>query len=179
MPSLRDIARGDFGASVLAGLQTGVLGGLSIVLYHALGSILSGQAAWAVPARLAAAAFGRAVHSDGLAWAVMAGISLEVVGAGLVGALFGLALRPGWALRRAGLLGPAVALGWYYFAHEILLARFGAGYFAVATRQSQVLAHLLFGLVLGLYPRFRRSLFRDGVPPVEQSGGFSSQAGSR
>jgi len=165
MRQLRNLAQGDIGVSVFAGLETGVLGGLSVVLYHALGSILAGETVWSVPARLAAAAFGREVYRDGLAVAVMAGMSLEVVGAGLIGILFGLAVRTPWALQRAGLLGPGVALGWYYLAYEILLRRFGAGPYAVAPRQSQVLAYLLFGLLLGLYPRLRRSLVLGGGPP--------------
>ena len=152
------LAQGDLAGSFLAGLETGVCGGLSVILYYALGSLLAGETLWSVPARLAAAAFGRGVYRDGFAAAVMAGVSLEVFTAGLVGVVFGLLARPRWALQRAALLGPAVALGWYYLAYEVLLRRFGPGPYNVAPRQSQVLAHLLFGLVLGLLPRFRRSL---------------------
>jgi hypothetical protein len=150
--------RGGVGASVLAGLETGVLGGGCVILYYALGSLLAGQTIWSVPARLAAAAFGNGVYRDGLSAAVLAGVSLEVFSAGLIGVVFALAVRPPWALERVALLGPAVGLSWYYLAYEILLRRFGLGTYSVAPRQSQVLAHLLFGLFLGLYPRFRRSL---------------------
>ena len=145
---------------MLAGLETGVLGGVCVILYHALGSLLAGQNIWSVPARLAAAAFGRGVYRDGLTVAAMAGVSLEVFSAGLIGLLFALAVRRPWALERVALLGPIMGLSWYYLAYEILLRRFGLGPYAIAPRRSQVLAHLLFGLFLGLYPRFRRSLLQ-------------------
>jgi hypothetical protein len=158
MREFRYLDRSSVGTSVLAGLETGVLGGVCVILYYALGSLLAGQTVWSVPARLAAAAFDRGVYRDGLSGAVMAGVSLEVFSAGLIGVVFALAVRPPWALERVALLGPAVGLSWYYLAYEILLRRFGPGPYPIAPRQSQVLAHLLFGLFLGLYPRFRRSL---------------------
>ena len=143
-----------------------MLGGLSVLLYHSLASMIVGESVWSMPARLAVAAFGREVYRDGLAAMVLGGMSLEVAGAGMVGAMLGLAARSAWALQRIGLLGPAVGLGWYYLGYEVLLRRFGAGSYAVAPRQSQVLAHLLFGLVLGFYPRFRRALIREGARPL-------------
>ena len=165
MQQFRSVEHGDLGASVLAGLETGVLGGICVLLYHALGSLIAGQTAWSVAARLAAAAFGRGVYRDGLTVAVLAGVALEVFSAGLVGVVFGLAVRRPWALQRVVLLGPILALSWYYLAYEILLRRFGPGPYVIAPRRSQVLAHLLFGLFLGLYPRFRRSLGRQIRPP--------------
>jgi hypothetical protein len=165
MREFRYLDRGGVGGSVLAGLETGVLGGVCVILYHALGSLLAGQNVWSVPARLAAAAFGRGVYREGLTVAALTGVSLEVFSAGLIGVVFAMAVRPPWAIERVALLGPIMGLSWYYLGYEILLRRFGPGPFAIAPRRSQVLAHLLFGLFLGLYPRFRRSLERTGDTP--------------
>ncbi|MCC7173704.1 MAG: hypothetical protein IT159_00790 [Bryobacterales bacterium] len=148
----------DTAATILAGLQTGVLAGLAVVAYYALGSLAAGEAAWAVPVRMATALFGRDLYRHSLT-AAAAGLSLVVFSGGMGGLFFGLAMRHTWALRRVALLGPLAALSWYYVVFEVLLPRAGLGrYLAVAPRKSLVFSHLLFGLLLGLYPRIRRSL---------------------
>ena len=144
--------------SALAGLEAGILGGLCLLLWQALGSLLAGQDVWSGPVRLVTAAFGRRVYRDGLVTAASAGVALQLVGGGLVGVLFGLTLRAAWASRRVVLLGLVYGLGWYYLAYEVLLRRLGSGPYSFAPRQSLMLAHLVFGLVLASCPRFLHSL---------------------
>jgi hypothetical protein len=147
--------------SALAGLETGVLGAMCLLLWQVAGSLLAGQPAWDVPTRLVTAVWGRGVSRDGLLAAASAGAALQLFGGGLVGVLFGLSQRSAWASRRVVLLGLVFGLGWYYLAYEVLLRRVGTGPYALLPRRSLMPAHLVFGLVLSAYPLLLRSLRRD------------------
>jgi hypothetical protein len=127
---------------------------------------MAGDPVWWGFVSLAAAAFGAGVARGGFALAGFAGAALQIFGAGLVGALFGLCMRARWALRRVVLMGLAFGLGWYYLGYEILLSRFGLGSYAGAPRRSLLAAHLVFGLVLAAYPRVAAAL-----DTTSQSGG--------
>ncbi len=140
---------------VLAGLETGIIGGVCVLLYSAFGSLAAGEAVWGTPARIAAAAFGRGILHDGAA-AAAAGLSAVFFFAGVAGMSFGALVRWQWAFRRVVLLGPLVALGWYCLVFELLAG--GPG--AIGTRRSLMAAHVVFGLVLAMYPRFLHALRR-------------------
>jgi hypothetical protein len=144
--------------SALAGLETGILAGLCLLLWQALGSLLVGEAAWRVSTDLAAAFFGHVVYRNSEWAAALAGIALQVFEGGLVGVLFGLLLRARWAWRRLVLLGLLASLAWYYLAYEIVLRALAPGRYPPAMRLPLLASHLAFGLVLSVYPRFLRSL---------------------
>jgi len=148
---------------MLAGVETGVLAGLGVLGWQAAGSMLAGLGAWEMPLRLAAAAFGRQMLMHGFATSVLVGVALQLFSAGLVGALFGLTVRSLWAARRVMLLGILFGLGWYDLGYEILLRNFGLGSYAVAPRRSLLVAHLMFGILLALHPRFLK-LLEPGSP---------------
>jgi len=161
MKSLDGLERDGRICSALAGLETGVLGVVCLLLWQVLGSLLTGQPAWGVSTRLVTAAFGRGVHRDGLVAAASAGVALQLFGGGLVGILFGLSQRTAWASRRVVLLGLVYGLGWYYLAYEVILRRIGQGPYSALPRRSLMAAHLVFGLALAAYPHFLRSLRQE------------------
>ncbi len=162
MRSLDRQGQGDLGSIMLAGLETGVLGSVCVSAYYSLGAWILGQGLWLFPARLAVAVFGRKVSAEGLGAAAAAGISLQVFVAGLLGIVFALLVRQPYALHRTYLLGPLLALSWYYLGYEVLLRRFGHGAVGFIPRRTMVVAHLIFGLFLGTYPRFLH-LVRSGA----------------
>jgi hypothetical protein len=149
---------------MLAGVETGVVAGLGLLGWQAAGSMLAGLGAWEMPLRLATAAFGPRISSHGFATGAAVGAALQLFTAGLVGALFGLTVRSRWAARRVMLLAILFGLGLYYLGYEILLRDFGLGSYVMAPRRSLVVAHLLFSLFLGLYPRFLDEL--EPGPPA-------------
>jgi hypothetical protein len=140
--------------AALAGLETGVLGGVVLLAWYALTSLAAGQAAWEVPARLGAACCGSALWPERLGFAVAAGASMHILGAGAAGALFGLVARGVTSLRRLFLLGTLVGLVWYYVLDRILLRSAEAGAYPFLFRRPVVAGYVLFGLFLLLYPRF-------------------------
>jgi hypothetical protein len=140
--------------AVLAGLQTGVLGGVALLGWYAVSSLAAGQAAWDVPARLGAACCGAAFGPERLGFDVAAGASMHIAGAGVAGALFGLVVGGGTNLRRLFLLGTVFGLAWYYVVDQVLLHRAGAGAYPFLFRKPVIAGYVLFGLFMVLYPRF-------------------------
>jgi hypothetical protein len=140
---------------VLAGLESGIAGGVCVLLFGVMRSLAAGEAVWAAPVRIATAVFGRSILRDGAA-AVFAGLSAIFFAAGAVGMVFGALMRWNWAFRRVVLLGPLAALASYYVLFELALD--GPG--VAGTRGWLVAAHVVFGLVLAMYPRFLHALRR-------------------
>ncbi len=150
--------------AALAGLETGVLGGLALLGWYALSSLAVGQPAWDVPASLGAACCGTSFRSRPLGFEVAAGASMHIFGAGVVGALFGLVARGVTSLRRRCLLGMLFGLAWYYVLDRILLRSAGAGAYPFLFRRPVLAGYVLFGLFLALYPRFLRRI-QASLPP--------------
>ena len=140
--------------AALAGLETGVLGGVALLGWYALSSLAAGEVAWDVPARLGAACRGASYWPEQLGLDVAAGASMHIAGAGLAGALFGLVARGVASLRRRFLLGVLFGLAWYYVLGQILLRSAGAGAYPFLLRRPVIAGYALFGLFLALYPRF-------------------------
>jgi hypothetical protein len=140
--------------AALAGLETGVLGGVALLGWYALSSLAAGQAAWDVPARLGAACCAAAFGPERLGFEVAAGASMHIAGAGVAGTLFGLVARGVTSLRRHFLLGMLFGLAWYYVLDQIFLRSAGAGAYPFLFRRPVIAGYALFGLFLALYPRF-------------------------
>jgi hypothetical protein len=139
----------------LAGLQAGVLGGLAMLLYLSLDAILHRQR-WLTPeVLLSTAVYGNSVIWHASAKAVLAGVSVQLVAAGLAGALCGYVFE--W-IRGDGLTalftGLGFAFGWYLFWHFLLLPKVAPLVAAYASRESAIAAHLLLGLMLSRIPNF-------------------------
>jgi hypothetical protein len=139
----------------LAGLETGVLGGVLVLGWWAFSALAAGQPVWAIPARLGACFCRGVVSRNELA---VAGVALQISSAGTIGALFGLAVRGSWSLQRVVLFGLATGLGWHYAGYEVLLRTVGLTAYSVPPRRTMLMGHLLFGLSLGMYRRFLGSL---------------------
>lgn len=141
--------------AALAGLETGVLGGILVLGWWALASLAAGQPAWTIPERLGAHFFYHGMVSrNQLVMAVVAGMALQIAGTGTLGALFGLAVRGPWSLQRVVVLGLATGLCWHYAGYEVLMR----SACAIPPRRTMLAGHLLFGLWLGLYRRFLEPL---------------------
>lgn len=139
----------------LAGLETGVAGGLLVLGWWALGSLAARQPAWTIPERLGAHFFYHGVvFRNELVMAVVAGVALQIAGAGTLGALFGLAVRASWSLQRVVILGLVTGLCWHCAAYEVLMRTA----YAIPPRRTVLAGHLLLGLWLGTYRRFLEPL---------------------
>jgi hypothetical protein len=149
-----------------AGVQVGVIGGLVMLAWFALNSMLQAQRWYAVPNLLGSTFYGDLAFRSGFGKVSVAGTALHLCASGAIGALFGLLAPQGQSGFRVLLIGVATGLAWYYLL-------FGAFWKAVnpmvplySSDRSMLVAHALYGLWLGRLPQVLRSLERTGIDEV-------------
>src|SRR5713101_5788780 len=77
---------------VMAGLECGVLGGVFMLVWLAIISLLQGRSVWSIPNLLASTFYGEAALRRGFRWATLSGVALHLVMTAIVGMVFGLAV---------------------------------------------------------------------------------------
>jgi hypothetical protein len=153
----------------LAGIETGVLGGLAMWGCLAAGSALDRRPVWIVPNLLASVFYGRDALRRGFGGLTVAGLALHLFAAGLLGLLFGLLVGDSQNRLRVALLGILTGLVWFHFSEVLFLRKLGALAAVYAPARSMLLAHLVFGFVLAWYPSglgaARRRFLADPADP--------------
>jgi hypothetical protein len=145
---------------LVAGLETGVLGGVAMLSWYALVSLLSRKSAWALPNLLTTVVFNRPDLRSGFGWPAVIGVALHLCAAGLIGTGFG--IIAGFSRRRVRvvLLGLLTGLAWYYLSQALLWNTLGALSALYASPLWLLLGHLVYGAVLGWYPEVLQSVAR-------------------
>lgn len=156
----------------LAGIETGVLGGLAMLGWMAGSSALDRQPVWIVPNLLAAVFYGRDVLRRGFSPTTMTGLALHLFVAGLIGLAFGMAIGESRNRLRVALLGILSGLVWYYFSEALFWRKLGIVATIYGPPRSMLLAHLFYGFVLAWYPRgldrARRQFLPEEAPGSAQ-----------
>ncbi|MGE5646184.1 MAG: hypothetical protein ACM336_10375 [Acidobacteriota bacterium] len=142
----------------LAGIETGVLGGLAMFGCLAAGSLLDLQSIWIVPNLIGSTFAGRQSLTQGFGWTTATGLGLHVAVAGLIGMCFGLAVGNSRNRLRVVLLGVLAGLVWYYFSQLLFWKKLGAFVMIYSPPRRVLLGHLVYGLALGWFPAALRSL---------------------
>ncbi len=158
-----------FALRMLAGVQTGVLGGFGMLGTLALASTLERHPVWTVPNLLGSFFYGRSALRRSFGPAAVAGLALHLLTAGVIGIVFGMLVGELRNRLRVWLLGILTGLIWYYFSQALLWRELGALSALYSSPRWLLLAHLVYGFFLGLYPSGLRSLSRhfleDAAPP--------------
>jgi hypothetical protein len=135
---------------ILAGIETGILGGLAMLLCFAVLSPLLGHGWWLIPNLLASRTWSRALLSPGMATVV--GVATLLLSAGVVGAVNGV-------LHRGGrLFGLGVAAAWYLFCYLFFWKRVAPLMLVHAPQPVVVAGFFVYGSILGWHPHLRRNL---------------------
>lgn len=137
---------------MLAGIQTGVLGGAAMFVWLAASSLLDLRSAWAMPNLLGAALSGRPPVERGFGWLTVSGLGLHLAIAGLVGLLFGLAVGGSRNRLRVTLLGIITGLFLYYGSQYVLWRKLGIQMIVYSPPRPTLAAYLIYGLALGCAP---------------------------
>jgi hypothetical protein len=141
---------------LVVGLETGILGGLAMLVWFALVSLLMGQDWWAVLNLFASEAYrGRAIHG-GAGWVTVAGAAVHLCLAGVVGAIAGL-VNPGGRL-----FGLGVAIAWYLLSILFLWKRVAPLVPLYVHYAVLMTGYFLYGSVLGLHASLRRGVDNSG-----------------
>jgi hypothetical protein len=135
---------------LLAGIETGVIGGVAMLVCFAVAASLLGHAWWLIPNLMAARLYHRGLLQPGVPTVV--GTAWLLLGAGVGGAINGLLTSGG------RLFGLAVAAAAYLICYVVVWKR-AAPLMLVHAPQAVLMAGFLaYGSVLGWHPYFRRTL---------------------
>ncbi len=143
---------------VLAGIETGVLGGLAMLVWLAFSSSLELRSAWVAPNLFGAVLAGGPPLEPGFSWLTVSGLGLHLAVTGAAGLLFGLALADSPNRLRVVLLGIIAGLLLYYGSQYWLWRKLGRYVLAYLPPRPAFLAWLIYGLALGFVPAARRRL---------------------
>lgn len=140
------------GLDFLVGVETGVLGGLAMLVWFAFISLLTGHEWWTIPNLFASEAYHRGVTTAGPGWNTLSGSALHLSIAGVVGGIAGL-FTPGGRL-----FGLGIAIVWYVLSVLFLWKRF-APLVPIHVHYAVLMtAYFVYGSILGLHSSFRREL---------------------
>lgn len=135
----------------LVGVETGILGGLAMLAWFAVISLLTGHEWWAIPNLFAADAH-RGAFSAGPGWTTLSGGAVHLFVAGVVGGVAGL-FTPGGRL-----FGLGIAIVWYVLSILFLWKRF-APLVPIHVHYAVLMtAYFVYGSILGLHSSLRREL---------------------
>lgn len=132
---------------VLAGLQVGVTGGLLMLLWFAVHSLILGQRWYATPNLLGSTFFGDHAFRSGVGWVTASGFALHVLASGCVGVIFGLVApaSAGVSGLRTFLLGLLAGMLWYYLLFEPFWKIVNPWVPLYSSPRTMVVAHLIYG----------------------------------
>src|SRR6185369_7940851 len=99
---------------VMAGIEAGILGGLFIMAWLALLSVMQGRSIWSISNLLASTFYGEAALRRGFRWSSLSGVALQLVMSAIAGLLFGMAASGIASRSRVMFLGVAAGLAWYF-----------------------------------------------------------------
>src|SRR5206468_8459879 len=116
MPAGDHIAGGSKIKLAMAGVEAGVLGGLIMMAWLAMLSLLQGRSVWSIPNLLASTFYGEAALRHGFRWATLSGVALHVIVSALAGVLFGMAVSGIVGRGKVMALGVAAGVAWYFLS---------------------------------------------------------------
>jgi hypothetical protein len=138
--------------AALAGLQSGMIGALCLVLWLGVVAEWQQRNFW-IPVNLMASAFygPRAIRS-GFAGETLSGLAVYIAIYPLLGAALAIVLRDRVSRARTFLIAVAFALVWYYLSFRLLWKSMIPLAALLHVERTTALGHLLYGAVLGGYP---------------------------
>lgn len=150
---------------LLAGLQTGVIGGGVALLYWMLATSVRGDGPWVVLNLLGSVFFpGRALSSR-LSLASLSGAAVHLLLSGLLGVLCSfLLVRYATRPVRSLWVGLLMGLAWYLVSFRWLWPVVSEAVVVYQPFPAMFVGYLLFGVSLGLYPVFVRRLGMSRAP---------------
>jgi hypothetical protein len=139
----------------LAAIQTGIVAGGVALVYLLLDGIVGGEGPWFFLNLLGATFYPRRAFSLVFSRATLSGLALHVVVSGVAGLLFAILLAPYRAKPLRSLwLGAFLGGVWYYLVFRYFWVRVDPALVLYQSFPGVFLGHVVFGLCMGLYPRF-------------------------
>jgi hypothetical protein len=144
-------------AALLAGLQSGILGVFWMLGWLGVTASWQQRSFWTAENLMASAFYGpRAIHS-GFASQTVSGLALYFLIYGLLGAGVAVVFRDRLPRSRTMLMAMVVALAWYYLTFHVLWKSVLPLVALLHVERTTAFGHVIYGFVLGLYPRYLRT----------------------
>jgi len=150
---------------LLAGLEAGIVAALILLGWLALASAWYRRSIWTTANIMATTFYGEAALRAGFTSRTLAGLALYLVLYGIIGALFGLAVPSRGAGLRVTLIGVLAGLGWYYLSFALLWRNLNPLITLYTHHGAMLAGHLLYGGMLGRFPRYLQGLAPAGAVP--------------
>jgi hypothetical protein len=178
---------GDAGraVSVLAGFHLGVAGGLLMLVWFSVSSVLTRQVWWAMFHLFATTLYGDRALDRASGWITLSGMALHVVVSGSLGALYGLFSRQSEHTTRGFLIGVLAGVASYYLLYGWAWKKVNVLVPLYSSDRVMLIGHLLFGMVLGQHGRLmglwskgsRGAAFGASSREAEAEAGIPAPAG--
>jgi hypothetical protein len=141
-------------ATLLAGLQSGLIGALSMLAWLGVVAAWQQRDFW-IPANLMASAFyGPAAIHSGFARETVSGLAVYIALYTGLGALLALVLRDQAPRGATVLIGIVFALAWYYLSFRLLWKSLMPLVALLHVERATLFGHLIYGAVMGGYPAY-------------------------
>lgn len=149
-------------AALLAGLARGILGVFWMLTWSGVSAEWQRRSFWTAENLMASAFYGeRAIHS-GFAGPTVSGLALYLVLYGLLGAAFAALVRDRLPRVRTLLVAIIFSMAWYYVSFRLLWRSMMPLVALLHVERTTAIGHVIFGAVLGGYPRYFRQKSRSG-----------------
>lgn len=140
--------------AALAGFQAGMVGVLAMLGWLGLASIWYRRSFWTAANLMASTFHGEAAMARPTLLTALSGLALYVIVYSLLGALFGWVMNGRAGRTRMVLLGILLALAWYYLWWGWLWKSANWIVALYTHDQPMMLGHLIYGALLGRFPRY-------------------------
>lgn len=141
-------------AALLAGLQAGMAGVLTMLAWLGISSAWQQRSFWTAENLMSSVFYGTASIHSGFAARTLPGLSLYLIIYSVLGALVALALRDRLPRMRTALVCIAFAMVWYYVSFHWIWQRMMPLVALLHAERPTAIGHVIFGLWLGRFPEY-------------------------
>jgi hypothetical protein len=154
-----------YGSSVLlAGLEAGILGTFAMLVWLGMSAAWQRRSFWTAANLMATTFYGDAAIHSGFARSTISGLALYFSLYGALGALFARAFHGRASGPRLMVSGIVFAVVWYYFSFALFWKKFSPLVWLLHTEHPTVAGHVIYGSILGRFPRLVRRQAGAGEP---------------
>jgi hypothetical protein len=150
---------------LLAGVETGVVGGLAMLGWLGVSAVWYRKSFWNAANLVASTFYGEAALRNRFTVHTFSGLAFYLLVYGLLGMLFGLAIHGRSRSLRITCFGILFALGWYLLFFGWIWKHWNPLVVVYTHDRVMFAGHVLFGWILGRYPGHLRQLMPQ---PVEE-----------
>jgi hypothetical protein len=151
-------------ATVLAGLQAGMMGTLAMLLWMGLSAVWQRRTFWTSENLLATTFYGGTAVHNSFSFSSVSGLALYLLLYSTLGCVFAAVAGKRAAPPTLTLAGVAAGLGWYYLSFHLLWKEVGPLIPMLHAVGPTVLGHAIWGAAIGRFPHYLPAAEGEAAP---------------